>query len=98
VNVNKPIDLKHSLGVYENGDPYIFKSTNGQPIPEGEPVILFRGRDRLALPMLRYYLQLCVADGCTPYQKESMETMIARFQKFADDSTTMKQPGITLGK
>lgn len=65
---------------------------------EAEPVILFRGRDKLALPMLNYYRGLCVADGCTDCQMQSMDDMIRRFQEFSDQSATMKQPGCTLGK
>lgn len=86
------IDNKHHI---ENNT--IIKTTNGQPIPENEPTILFRGRDKLALPMLRYYRELCLADGCTDFQMQSMDSMIQEFQEFADSSDTMKQPGITKG-
>ena len=74
------IDNKHHL---EN--ERIIKTGNGIPIDlDTEPVILFRGRDRLALPMLRYYRQLCVDDGCTDFQLASMDDMIRRFTDFAD--------------
>lgn len=48
------VDEKHSMFV-DAGDklPYLAKRLmNGelQPIPDNEPVILFRGRDKLALP------------------------------------------------
>lgn len=86
------IDNKHHL----DGEQ-IIKTGNGQPIPDDEPVILFRGRDKLALPMLRCYRALCVADGCTDYQMESMDDMIHRFEEFSNASPTMKQPGCTRG-
>lgn len=100
------IDEKHHLEIRGEGEgplthhvrPCIVKTGNGEEIPDNEPRILFRGRDRLALPMLKYYRQLCVADGCTDYQTESIDRMIAEFQEFADLSTTMKQPGSTRGK
>lgn len=86
------LDNKH----YLEGEQ-VFK-TNGTPIDlEKEPVILFRGRDRLALPMLQFYKQLCKNDGCTDFQFTSMDDMIRRFQEFSDQSPTMKQPGITKG-
>jgi hypothetical protein len=86
------LDNKHNLV----GETIV--KTNGVPIDlEIEPVILFRGRDKLALPMLAYYRQLCVDDGCTNFQLESMDDMIRRFQDFANQSPTMKQPGSTLG-
>lgn len=88
------VDNKHHI---EQGSGRIIKTSNGQAIPDDEPRILFRGRDRLALPMLRYYRQLCVSDGCNEYQLGNLDAMIAEFQEFADESTTMKQPGITKG-
>lgn len=77
----------------------IIKTTNGQAIPEDEPIILFRGRDKLAIAMLEVYYTLCKADGATQYQLDSMDKMINAFRKFKEDNpTTMKQPGCTLGK
>jgi hypothetical protein len=88
----KRLDNKHHL----EGEQ-IVKTGNGQPIPDDEPVILFRARDNLALPMLRHYLLLCKADGCTDFQLESMTDMILRFREFSERSPTMKQPGCTRG-
>jgi hypothetical protein len=88
------IDNKHHI----EGEQ-IVKTGNGVPIDlEREPVILFRGRDKLALPMLRYYRLLCQGDGCTDWQLKSMDDMIQRFEDFGKASPTMKQPGCTLGK
>ena len=95
---SKEIDSKYSIGVNENGEPFLFKTTNNQPIPDNEPVILFRGRDRLAVEMLHFYKYLCGKDGATDYQMKSMDSMIQRFTRFAMDSPTMKQPGITKGE
>ena len=89
----KRIDNKHHL----EGER-IVKTGNGTPIPDDEPVILFRGRDRLALPTLRFYRELCVQDGCTDFQLESLDSMLSKFEDFALTSPTMKQPGITKGK
>lgn len=96
----KPIDGKHSVYVDENGNPWIAKRTPKgelQPIPDNEPVILFRGRDRLAVAMLLHYRNLCVEDHCTDYQLQSTDEMIARFKKFAEESPTIKQPGVSMG-
>lgn len=91
------IDEKHHLAIGADREPIIVKTTNGQSIPSDEPIILFRGRDKLAVKMLKYYRDLCVDDGCTPFQLESMNKMIGEFQDFADTSSTMKQPGSTSG-
>lgn len=105
----KHIDEKHHVeatcvqpGCSVEKDPainiQIIKTTNGQAIPDNEPIILFRGRDKLALPMLEFYRKLCVVDGATQYQLDSMDKMIKIFEEFAKTSSTMKQPGCTLGK
>ncbi len=100
MTVNKRIDNKHSIMIGTDGVPRLAKRLgNGilQPIPEDEPTILFRGRDRLALPMLKYYRGLCVADGCTDFQMKSMDDMIEKFELFSGESDKMKQPGVTRG-
>lgn len=107
------IDAKYRLGLiskdakhwgkevttdYPFLEPAIIKTGNDQPISDDEPRIIFRGRDRLALPMLRFYRSLCQADGCTDYQLKAVDDLIAEFADFAETSPTLKQPGITLGK
>lgn len=88
------IDDKHHI----EGEK-IIKTGNGVPIDlDVEPVILFRGRDKLAVKMLNYYRELCVADGCNDHQLGTMDNMIGKFVAFAETSPTMKQPGITRGK
>lgn len=90
----KRIDDKHHL----DGEQ-IIKTGNGVPIDlDVEPVILFRGRDKLAVKMLEYYRQLCVEDGCNDHQLATMDNRIGLFKEFAASSPTMKQPGITRGK
>lgn len=86
------IDEKYSV----DGDK-IVKTKTGEVISEDEPTILYRGRDRLALPMLEFYKALCIEDGATDYQLESMDRMIDRFKKFAEENP-VKQPGITRGE
>lgn len=87
------IDNKHHL----EGEQ-IVKTGNGVPIDlTVEPVILFRGRDKLAVQMLEYYRQLCVVDGCNDFQLASLDGMLDKFRAFAAVSQTMKQPGVTRG-
>lgn len=88
----RQIDLKHSI----TDDGRLIKTSTEEEIPEDEPTILFRGRDRLALSMLRFYRGLCADDGATDYQLESVDEMILRFEQYSDTNPT-KQPGITRG-
>jgi len=77
----------------------IVKTSNDQPIPDDEPVILFRARDRIALHLLRIYRVLCQIDGCTSYQLEMAQRIADKFAAFAImNEGRMKQPGCTLGK
>lgn len=96
--VSKQIDLKHRIDS-DGHEIVIVKSTNNQPIPDDEPKILFRGRDRLALRMLAFYKRLCEEDGANDFQLEQVDEIISRFEKFAENHPeAMKQPGITRGK
>ncbi len=90
----RKIDLKHHID--DKGQ--IVKTGNGVPVPENEPLILFRGRDRLAVPMLRKYREICIFDGCNDFQLGQIDELIAKFEAFAKENpATMKQPGITRG-
>lgn len=94
MSVVRIIDLKYHID--EKGQ--LVKTGNGVPIPENEPTMLFRARDRLALPMLLAYRRLCVEDGCNDFQLGSLDELIARFKAFSiEHSEVMKQPGITRG-
>ncbi len=73
-------------------------STTGRTIPEDEPLFLLRARDYLALPLLKHYRELCVADGCTEYHLTGIDEVIQSFERFAQEhAERLKQPGITRG-
>jgi hypothetical protein len=92
--VLRPIDPKYHVSV--SGE--IIKTSNGAPIPAGEPLILFRARDYLSLPLLRAYREMSVADGCTEYHLAGIDNRIAEFERFAHEHPElMKQPGSTRG-
>jgi hypothetical protein len=76
----------------------IVKTKTGEPIPPGEPLIIFRARDRNALEMLRYYREICVGDECVPEHLTGIDNRIAAFREFSiNNPDRMKQPGITRG-
>lgn len=92
--IKRQIDLKHHIDT----EGRLIKSGNGVEVPENEPLVLFRGRDRLAVQLLKIYRLMCVEDGCNDFQLEQVDEMIKRFEKFAEENpATMKQPGITRG-
>ena len=88
------IDEKYAI----NDQGQIVKRSNGEILNEGEPLILFRARDYLALPLLEQYRELCLRDNCTEYQLQLLDGLITRFREFAEQhSEKMKQPGCTRG-
>lgn len=96
------MDVDHDQVRFSEAEIYIAKRlANGglERIPDEEPTILFRGRDRLALPLLHKYKRLCLADGCTSHQMEVLDPMVTNFEHFAVHySDRMKQPGSTRGR
>ncbi len=76
----------------------IVKTSNGEAIPDDEPLMLFRARDNQALRMLHGYRLLCVLEGCTDFHLSGIDNRIAAFQAFVNDHPErMKQPGVTRG-
>lgn len=80
-----------------DGRVVIVKSSSGEIVPDDEPLILQRGRDRLMVAMLNYYRKLSQLDGCNDYHMAGVDRVIARFTAYASDPSRMKQPGITRG-
>lgn len=76
----------------------VVKTTNGDIIPDDEPLFLMRARDYLALPLLLYYSQISGSDVCTDYHMNGVQQAIENFKKFREEHPErMKQPGITRG-
>jgi hypothetical protein len=83
---------------FEIKDNKLVKKSNGEAIPEDEPVFILRGRDHLAVSLLQCYYSLSVQDGCNDYHMEMLLRSIKGFQDFADKHPErMKQPSITRG-
>jgi hypothetical protein len=77
----------------------IVKTGTLDRIPGDEPLFLVRGRDRIAVSMLKAYRKLCEEDGCTATHLQGISGRIEEFEKFRkDNSERMKQPGTTPGK
>jgi hypothetical protein len=49
---------------------------DGTPIPEDEPLILFRAHDKLLVPLLEKYNELCINAGCHEGQINLMNQRI----------------------
>ncbi len=96
MTIARMIDLK--VGITTDGKLVkVLDDGTEDEIPEDEPTILYRGRDKLAVPMMNFYRELCAKDGATDYQLRSMGQMITRFERYKESHAT-KQPGITEGR
>jgi hypothetical protein len=83
---------------FEIKDNRLVKKSNGEAIPDDEPTFILRGRDNLAIPLLKIYHQLCEVSGCTDYQLSMNDQTLGNFENFACDfPERMKQPGVTRG-
>ena len=51
---------------------------DGTPIPDDEPLVLFRAKDKLLPQVLENYKKLCQDAGCQPHQVETLGPMIQR--------------------
>jgi len=83
-------DLKFRFG--------LIKISNGEAVPEDEPVFILRARDSLAIDTLQHYSNISNDDHCTDYHLSGMARVIRAFMAFKrDHPERMKQPGITRG-
>lgn len=75
---------------FENGR--FVNRVSGEAIPDDEPVIIFRARDRHTIGVLGYYLSR-VED---PHHQRAIIERINEFEAFQrDHADRVKEPGIT---
>ena len=75
---------------FENGR--FVNRVSGEAIPDDEPVIIFRARDRHALAVLLFY-QNQIRD---PHHAEAVQDRINEFRNFANKNRDrVKEPGVT---
>ena len=82
----------------------VVKTSNGQPIPLNEPLVLIRARDLFAIPLLLCYRALVQVawypdEEAKKEHLESNDRSIRSFEEFANlHPDKMKLPNITRGK
>ena len=59
---------------------------DGTPIPLDEPLILFRGRDRVLVQLLEYYAQLCEQAGSPERQLKLIDEKIGEIKAWQEDN------------
>ena len=74
-------------------DLQLINLVSGEAIPDDEPLFLLRGRDVLALPLLKHYAQLSGTIGCNSLHMEGLRLLINTFNAFRNQHPErMKQP------
>lgn len=81
-------------------DGYLVKTSNGQRVPEDEPVFILRGRDILAAATIHHYAGLMAGqDADVGMRMFELGEVVHDFLEFKrNHPERMKQPGITKGK
>lgn len=74
-------------------DDTVKRFGTNEPIPSDEPVILFRAKDRLAIPLLIEYRTLCAESGCGANHMSLVVETLSDFLTFAQKHPErMKRP------
>ena len=79
---------------------YLVKTSNGERVPEEEPVFILRGRDLLAVQTIHHYAGLMIGqDGDIGQRMFELGRVLGEFLKFSKDyPLRMKAPGSTQGR
>jgi len=92
---SRDIDSKFAVSI----EGKIFKKSNGEIIPDDEPLFLLRGRDMLALQLLGAYHLISKDADCNKYHFQKLAETIGSFKRFRTfHKDRMKMPSITEGK
>jgi len=79
-----------------DGKVVLANKVSGEEIPEDEPLFLLRGRDALALDVLRQYDLVARDNGCNDLHLAGIQQVIRKFAAFkVEHPERMKQPGVT---
>lgn len=60
-------------------------TTEHGDIPDDEPVIVFRGRDRIVPAMLRFYLEMCESNGSPPRHLSLIQRSAAEIVRWQNE-------------
>lgn len=74
----------------------LIKTSNGQPVPEDEPIFILRARDLVSIFALQTYRSRCRVIGTPADRLEQLDSVIDQFQSYKQTHAT-KVPGSTHG-
>lgn len=103
IRVLTPLDGKFSIQLERRpGEPLTPRLVNSETlvaVPLGEPLFVFRARDKFAVKVLKSYLRVCTNEGCSRAHLKGIERKIEEFQRYGvQHPEKMKEPGSSLRK
>jgi hypothetical protein len=77
---------------------YLVKTSNGERVPEDEPLFILRGRDFLAVQAIYHYLEEMIESGCDSERIAAVRKVAKQFVDFeVAHPERVKLPGSTHG-
>jgi hypothetical protein len=82
-----------------DSEGYLVKTSNGERVPDDEPLFILRGRDNASCDAIGSYIEAMYDAGTPEDRIEQVNAVLDRFRTFAvEHQDRMKIPGITRGK
>ncbi len=95
--MEKARDIDSKFAVSTDGK--IYKKSNGEIVPDDEPLFLLRARDVLAISFFEAYVRISKEAECNSYHFYKLGQTVAGFIRFREKHPErMKMPSITEGK
>lgn len=89
---SRQVDPKHSAALIDGKIEVLNKT--GEPVPEDEPMMLFRGRDMLAMHIVWLYLGVAQRARCNTEHLRGITERSEAFTSFSlQHADRMKRPG-----
>lgn len=77
----------------------LVKTSNGEVVPEDEPLFVLRGRDSIAVDAIFLYLLRCKHRGVPKDRLDALKGVLREFLKYKmSHPEALKLPGITHGE
>lgn len=87
------IDAKYDARVNDSGRVEIVNRATGEVLPEDEPLIVFRAKDKTVRPLIGQYRDLCRESGSPRAHIDRIDSTLRTFEQFAADfPDRMKTP------
>lgn len=89
--------LNEMFSVDDQG--YLVKTSNGERVPDDEPIFILRARDSCAYAAIRVYVDEMYEAGAPLDRIKAVQEVSKKFEQFGvEHQDRVKIPGVTHGK